>query len=113
MNNPIHYRAHHDNIHSIVIANEILEYIITNTTQIGMVYRYDTKSRIVNPLTRIRRHEIATVQKKNMWMPEKQRRTFSVATRSIILTSTSACFPKQHRYVLADVQLAIDESNVV
>ena len=63
MNRPIEYRAHHNKIHSIVIANEILETIVPNTTQIGRLYRYDSQSTVINLVTRIKRHRIDFIQK--------------------------------------------------
>ena len=63
MNYPIMYAPHHNNIHSVVIAGEILEVVVPDTTQIGNLYRYDSNSFVI-PTSLIDRHSIETVQRK-------------------------------------------------
>ena len=63
--NGLRRRTHHDDVHSIVVAGEVLEQIVTGTSQIGHQYRYDlAASHIRRWVNQLDRHKISTVQKK-------------------------------------------------
>ena len=55
----------HHYVNSIVIAGEVLERIVTETRQVGHVYRYDTGGwRVIKWFQQLDRHSIKTVQRK-------------------------------------------------
>ena len=59
------YGTDHTDVHSVVVAGEVLEQIVTGTSQIGHQYRYDTAaSSIEQWVQQLDRHKISTVQRK-------------------------------------------------
>lgn len=61
----LRHGTHHKDVHSIVVAGEVLEQLVTGTTQIGYQYRYDPAASPIQRWTQqLYRHKISTVQQK-------------------------------------------------